>query len=513
MSAEPVTLVWFKRDLRAEDHAPLCAAAERGRVVPVYVAEPGLWAQPTMAGRHWSFIADSLHELRGALAALGAPLVVRVGEAVPHLAALVRETGADAVFAHEETGDGWTYARDRAVAAWARGTGVTFREWPSGGVVRRLRSRDGWAERWERRMRAPALAAPGLRAAASAPDPGSVPEAAALGLAPDLCSVQRGGRQAALATLDGFLSVRGRDYRRAMASPVTAFDACSRLSPHLAWGTLSTREAAQAGWARQAEIRAEGAAPGWAGSVDSFVARLHWRCHFMQKLEDEPDIEFRCMHRAYEGMRESDHRPQRLAAWAQGETGLPFVDACMKALAATGWMNFRMRAMLTAVGAYHLWLDWRAMAPPLARLFTDYEPGIHYSQLQMQSGVTGINTTRVYNPVKQSLEQDPQGVFIRRWLPALERVPLAWLHEPWTMPPEVQRASGCVIGRDYPAPVVDHAAAAREAKAKVHAVRRGEAFAAEKRAVMVRHASRKPGRDGFPRPRTRPDARQGEFGF
>jgi deoxyribodipyrimidine photo-lyase len=185
----------------------------------------------------------------------------------------------------------------------------------------------------------------------------------------------------------------------------------------------------------------------------------------------------------------------------------------MRALAATGWMNFRMRAMLTAVAAYHLWLDWRRFGPPLARLFTDYEPGIHWSQLQMQSGVTGINTTRVYNPVKQSMEQDPEGVFIRAWVPALARVPPPFLHEPWRMDAAAQAAAGCVIGRDYPAPVVDHEAAARLAKARVHAVRRGAAFHAEKAEVLRRHASRKPGRDGFPRRPPRPDARQRDFGF
>jgi deoxyribodipyrimidine photo-lyase len=507
MTAPPVTLVWFKRDLRATDHAPLAAAAARGRVVPVYVAEPELWAQPTMSARQWGFVADSLAALRAALAALGAPLILRTGDAADVLLRLAAETGADAIHAHQETGDLWTFARDRRVAARARAAGVAFREWPAGGVVRRLRSRDGWAQTWDRRMRAPVEPTPAL--APVALEPGAIPDAAALGLPLDPCDRQPGGAPAALATLGGFLTRRGREYRRAMSSPVTGFDACSRLSPHLAWGTISTRQAAQAAWARRAEVAGD---PAWRGAVDSFVARLHWRCHFMQKLEDEPAIEIRCMHRAYEGLREGDHDPARLAAWERGQTGFPFVDACIRALTATGWMNFRMRSMLTAFAAYHLWLDWRAIAPPMARWFTDYEPGIHYSQLQMQSGVTGINTTRVYNPVKQSVDQDPEGRFIRRWVPELAGVPLAHLHQPWRMTNGEQRAAGCLLDRDYPMRIVDHEQAARDAKARVHAVRRGEPFRAEKAAVMKKHASRKPGRDGFPR-RAPSDPRQGSFEF
>jgi deoxyribodipyrimidine photo-lyase len=205
----------------------------------------------------------------------------------------------------------------------------------------------------------------------------------------------------------------------------------------------------------------------------------------MQKLESQPDIETRCLHRATEGLRPREADAQRLAAWASGETGLPFLDACMRYLAATGWLNFRMRSMVMAVASYQLWLDWRATGPVLARLFTDYEPGIHWPQVQMQSGTTGINTIRIYNPVKQGLDQDPTGVFTRRWVPELAPVPDGFLQEPWKWP----GAAG-LLGRRYPEPLVDVAAAARTARDTVWGLRRKAGFAPEAARVVQAHASR-----------------------
>jgi deoxyribodipyrimidine photo-lyase len=199
----------------------------------------------------------------------------------------------------------------------------------------------------------------------------------------------------------------------------------------------------------------------------------------MQKLEDEPAIEFRNFARSADGLRPGDvgvpmtaQDEERLAAWCEGRTGFPMVDACMRSLRATGWLNFRMRAMLVSFAAYHLWLHWTHTAPFLARAFLDFEPGIHYSQFQMQSGTTGINTLRIYSPAKQVLDHDPEGAFIRAQLPALSRVPARDLAEPHRMPASAQRAAGCIIGRDYPAPVVDHACAYRQARERFAAIRR-----------------------------------------
>jgi deoxyribodipyrimidine photo-lyase len=488
-------IVWFKRDLRAKDHAALALAAERasedgGAVLPLYVVEPELWAEPDYAGRHYAFLRECLDDLRQELARLGQQLVIRTGPVVEILASLKDRHGIAALYSHEETGNGWTFRRDREVAAWCRMKGVPWHELRQNGVIRGLRQRDGWARRWEAFMRRAQQPAPSALRPLPEIAPGHLPSACDLGLADDPCPQrQPGGRAAAIERLDSFLEERGAGYRAAMASPLAGFDACSRISPHLALGTLSTREVAHALARRQAQRPAgSGEARGWAGSLRSFSARLHWRCHFMQKLESEPAIEHRNLHMAYDGLRPQEPDAVRLAAWARGETGLPFVDATMRALIATGWMNFRMRAMLMAVASYHLWLDWRAPGEILARRFTDYEPGIHWPQVQMQSGTTGINTVRIYNPVKQGYDQDPQGSFIRRWLPELADVPDRFVHEPWRW-----EGAARLLGRAYPEPVVDHLAAARLARERVWAIRREQGFAGDAAQIQDRHGSRKSG--------------------
>ncbi|MEO0548915.1 MAG: deoxyribodipyrimidine photo-lyase [Pseudomonadota bacterium] len=482
-------LVWFKRDLRIADHRVLARASAAGPVLPLFIVEPDLWQQPDMSARHWAFVRECLASLQGDLAALGQPLIIRVGEVIDILECFRRKYPRIQLWSHEETGNGWTYARDTKVAEWARSQGVVWQEVRQSGVIRRLRSRNGWAKRWDAFMAEPETTPPPALPRLDDVAPGQVPTAADLKLRDTDCpGRQRGGREAALDCLYTFLHVRGAPYRRAMSSPADGAEHCSRLSPHLAWGTLSMREAAQATWSRQRDLKADGIKGGWRGSMSSFQGRLHWRDHFTQKLEDEPRLEFENLHPAYRGLRPDTPDQVRLEAWCKGETGLPFVDACMRALNATGWMNFRMRAMLMAVSSYHLWLDWRAPGEHLARMFTDYEPGIHWPQVQMQSGTTGINTVRIYNPVKQGHDQDPDGSFVRRWVPELAAVPEAFIHEPWTWD-----GAASVLDKAYPLPIIDHLAAAKEARQKVWAVRKGQTFRASANTIQNKHGSRKSG--------------------
>lgn len=488
-------LVWFKRDLRVTDHCPLANAAARGPVLPLFIVEPALWQQPDMSGRQWAFVAECLEALRKQLAAKGQSLVIRLGNTIEILDSLAARQPIAALWSHQETGNAWTYTRDRAVAEWCRAKGIPWHEERQGGTIRRLGSRKGWAKRWDAFMAEPETPPPPALHSLSSIELGAVPSASDFGLRPDVCPErQSGGMHAAETCLRSFLTERGAHYRKAMSSPLTGFDACSRLSPHLAWGTLSMRQVAQATRQRQREVKQSASPQGagsqgaWRGALSSFSGRLHWRCHFTQKLEDEPRLEFDNLHPAYNGLRPAEPDAVRLDAWQKGETGLPFVDACMRALTATGWMNFRMRAMLMAVASYHLWLDWRKPGEHLARLFTDYEPGIHWPQVQMQSGTTGINTVRIYNPVKQGHDQDLEGLFTRRWVPELAAVPDRFLQEPWKW-----EGADQVLGKTYPHPIVDHLAAAKEARQKVWGARRGPAFREEAQRIQDKHGSRKSG--------------------
>jgi deoxyribodipyrimidine photo-lyase len=406
------------------------------------------------------------------------------------LAGLHRDMGLAGLWSHEETGNAWTYARDQRVAAFARAEGITWTELRQTGVQRRLKNRNGWARAWDRLMAKPSLASPQALAPLGPIESQGLPSAADLGLAADPCRLrQLGGRGRALATLNSFLDERGRDYRRAMSTPVAGAEACSRLSPFLAAGAISMREVSQATIARLGALRGDTSDDARArrGSLVSFAGRLRWHCHFMQKLESEPRIEFEAMHPAYADLRPTSDTAL-LAAYTKGETGFPFVDACLRALAATGWMNFRMRAMLMSFASYNLWLPWRDSGLHLARQFTDYEPGIHWPQAQMQSGTTGINTIRVYNVVKQGYDQDPDGVFVRRWIPELAHLSDEHIHEPWTAP-----GAERWLGQLYPRRIVDHEASARLARERIYAVRRGPTFAGAADAIQERHGSRKSG--------------------
>jgi deoxyribodipyrimidine photo-lyase len=486
---QTVQVVWFKRDLRVEDNEPLERAAAAGPVVPLYVFEPEVWQSADMSARHRWWITESLRELRAELASLGQPLVVRSGEICAVLEDICTRCGTFVLWSHEETGNGVTYRRDLSVLKWCRERGIAWNECRQFGVIRRLATRDSWSERWESFMAEPTRGRPEKLSPVRI-DPGGLPSAPADFTPSSLHQLP--GERAAKQCLQSFLYLRGEGYSGGISSPVSAAKHGSRLSPYLAWGNVSMRTVVAETRRRQAQVRAlpPHERGRWLRSLRGFDARLHWHCHFIQKLESEPAIEHHCFIRSLDAMRDRRGNEEHLLAWCNGLTGYPFVDACMRYLRATGWLNFRMRAMLVSFASYDLFLDWRLFADFLAQQFLDYEPGIHYPQIQMQSGTTGINAIRMYDPVKQGYDHDPSGDFVRRWVPELSRIPGKAVHEPWRLTPLEQREFHFQPGVSYPIRVVDHRLAVRAAREVITSFRRSVETKRAKRDTLQRHGSR-----------------------
>ncbi|MFC2968633.1 FAD-binding domain-containing protein [Acidimangrovimonas pyrenivorans] len=415
-------LIRFSRDLRAADHPALshaaALAAGRGAVLPLYVVDPAAWAAPDRSARQWDFTAECLEDLRAELAALGAPLVLRVGPARAVLERLCRQHGIGAIVSHPAEGTVEEVARDRALADWARGQGIDWIEMPQGAAE------------------VPAALRPVAGVA-----PGPIPTARALRLAEDRCpNRQQGGRTQGLAMLESFLAARAAGYR-AGASVTAAERGASRLSPYLAQGVLSREEVAAAAAARRATR------PGrdWTRGLRAFEARLARR---------DGDALARVPTAA--------PLPE---AYARGETGLPFLDATLRYLAATGWLPAELREM-TAQAARLLGVEAGA-GLHLARSFTDYHPALFWPAWQ------AALARRPVDPLRLGRRMDPRGAFLRSWLPELAPVPEAHLHAPWLW----SGAQG-LLGRRYPEPLVDPAAARRALRPAAQPGRRRRTAAA-----------------------------------
>jgi deoxyribodipyrimidine photo-lyase len=338
--------------------------------------------------------------------------------------------------------------RDEAISAL---DGV--RAFDEDGIVRQGNTRENWSEQCTAYFEGEAYPAP----ASLAPNPlasevtvGKVEEQ--YDLSPRKRSVPPGGTSAGRERLGEFVD-RIRAYPRNVASPTAAERNCSRLSPYLKFGALSIREVYQ---------RVQ-TAPESRGR-EMYTSRLYWNRHYRQKLADWPGWTERSVNPVFRGLHRGEHDPELLAAWKEGRTGFPLVDAAMRALVETGFMNFRMRSMCATFLSYVLREHWRWGADFFYHHLVDADPGINYAQWQSQCGLVGVHPIRVYNPMKQVKEHDPEGEYIRKYVPELAALPDEHLARPEKAPLTVLAQAGIELGEDYPYPAVDYEARAKQAR-------------------------------------------------
>ena len=486
-------IVWFKRDLRVSDHLPLFTASKDTiPFIPLYILEEEYWKQKFSSFRHWSFVHDCLVELDNDLSLLGQSLIIKKGHSVDIFNNILNNYKIKKVFAHEETSNLWVKNRNTQVKNWCLTNSIELIEYPTNGVVKHLKSRDDWSKVKNKRLQEEIIATPKKIKKIKNFQSEKISKNSIVFKDKSIIKVQAGGRKNAIRLLDNFLNKNGKLYLQNISSPKHSEKYSSRISPHLTWGSISSKEIIKKIRIRKENLKIEEKSK-WQRNLTAFQSRLSWRCHFIQKIEDDPLIEISNMHALYENIRDDGNNNLFFKAWKNGKTGYPFVDACMRNLTYEGWITFRMRAMLVSFASYDLWLDWRFFGHHLAKLFTDYEPGIHYSQLQMQSGVTGINTLRIYNPIKQSKEHDKSGEYIKKWVPELKNLTSQWIHEPWKMSQEIQIRLNCEIGKDYSYPIVDHNDAVRIAKQKISKVQKQKEFKNIAKKVYLKHGSRSNG--------------------
>ena len=286
----------------------------------------------------------------------------------------------------------------------------------------------------------------------------------------NLNNIQAGGTSVANDLLESFLEHRCEGYRTKMSSPKLSEDTCSRLSPHFTYGSVSIRQVYQQLNKLFPQLKNK-------KDLYSFKKRLYWHCHFVQKLHTEPELEFKSMHHMCDDLR-AEHDDEMIEKWITGRTGFPFLDACMKFLQTYGWINFRMRAMIMSFASYNMWQPWQKTSPLLAKFFTDYEPGIHISQVQMQSGVTGINLPRIYSVAKQSMDQDPNADWIKSLIPELCDFDSESIHT-------------AQLGESYLPQIVNLKDSAKYARDRIWSIRKSKAFKNEAKLVYLRHGSRR----------------------
>jgi deoxyribodipyrimidine photo-lyase len=476
-----INLVWLKRDIRSQDHLPLHLAEEHGLpYIIIFVFEPLMMDYPDTSLRHLQFQYQSILQLNKKLSAYNKEVIVFHADILSVFDTIQSQYTIEQIFSYQESGIQLTYDRDKLVKKYLKSYHISWTESKRDGIVRGIKNRTGWDKQWYATMHTPAIVNQfKVQEILPVDNPYPLSDLLLSSLNAYPSTYQPAGEDYAFKYLQSFINGRGKNYSRYISKPHESRTSCARISPYLSWGNISIKQVYQ--YIYNATKGSKSKMP-----FANMLTRLKWHCHFIQKFEVECAYETRCINAGYELLLHPVNHTY-MDAWKYGKTGFPMVDACMRCLQATGWINFRMRAMLVSFFCHHLYQDWRSATYHLAQLFLDYEPGIHYTQFQMQAGTTGINTIRMYNPIKQSLDHDPEGVFIKKWLPELSNLPKELLHEPYKMSLMEQTMLGVQIGKDYPFPIVDIENAGKEARNNIWGHKSHELVKQENRRILTTH--------------------------
>ncbi len=479
-----IQIIWFKRDLRTQDHAPLWTAAQNSiAALAIYVFEPEIMEAQDHSERHLIFVCQSIRDLRKKLPI---PLLLFFGRPEQAFGFLQNSFTIKQVLSYQETGNRISFDRDKRVAHFFKSESIEWLEFPSNGVIRGIKNRKNWSTSWMETMKT--LQFPvDLKLLVPVLDTIIVENTISgedlfLRHLEEIPGFQRGGESEAMRYMESFFEERYVNYIKHISKPAAARKGCSRLSPFLAYGNLSIRQIFQ----KALFLRYHG---GKKRELDFFIARLQWHCHFIQKFESECEIEFTNLNKGFDDIR-TEVNALWVDAWKRGMTGIPMVDACMRCVVATGYLNFRMRSMLVSFLTHHLFQPWQSGVHHLAKAFLDYEPGIHFPQFQMQAGTMGVNTIRIYNPIKQGLEHDPEGEFIRMWVKELSHLPPSLVHEPWKMSQLEQAFYNYQPGITYPHPIVDVDSAAKTARESIWQKKKSKEVKENNRAILQKHTKR-----------------------
>ena len=473
---EPINIFWFKRDLRLLDNGPLNnAVSQKEKLLLIYCFEPSLKKNRHYSTKHWNFIKESINDLNIFLKNIDTHIHTYNKEITDVLKEIQEKFIVKKIFSHNETGLNVTFERDILLKEFCQNNSIQWEEEINNGVFRGLKNRKNWIKKWRDHMKSPVVLFKGEKN-----DFINIKKKQNFKVK-DSKILQKGGVSSGIKYLDSFLDYRHTKYQNNISKPEASRTSCSRLSPYMSWGNISTRYA----WQRAKEQIQNGKSK---FQLNGFTSRLRWQAHFIQKFEMECQMEFRSVNKGYQNLVKPINK-KFISAWEKGKTGYPLVDASMRCVVETGYLNFRMRALLVSFLTHHLWQPWQSGVIHLARNFLDFEPGIHYSQFQMQAGETGINMIRIYNPTKNAKEHDKEGVFIKKWIPELKKIPTPLLFEPWKMSLIDQETYECKIGKDYPNPIVEISETYKYAASKLWSIKSDPKVKEESSRILQKHTN------------------------